>query len=586
MLHRLISCQTIPFILFHKNIFCWKYIKNYLNYLIPFHPVYVPMNKKPFPKIFVRKFSDHLPGEPYSCSLKGNSENSIPLLQAPSQKPFPKKKEGKENPKLNMEIEAVKTFKTSLDPENVNDLKAFHRQKYIKLRWVISMCDCFMQISKFFCMDSAQALQKYFQSGNLNLSGTEYNMFYSIFAYLFILPFLSGLISDRIGIRWGLFLFCLIQTFGHIIFMFGGAMELYWLMLIGRFVFGWGALCVEVCEDVVISIWFFDKELTMALGLSFASCRIGTALTSVITPKVMKLGGENYFYPLLVGTFFCLAGLVACLVIIYLDKKYQPFIKENGVDEYIQDVSLSHQEKKLTIQELRKFSSIFWVLALNCIFAYTSYFAFVDNGNDLLCTLFGYTPQSAGDLLTIVYMVSAFLTPIFGIIIDKTGRRLNLMLFAIIFLIAPHVLLNTLPADCHKIWVSLSLFLIGVFFAIFAAVFWSCVPLVVEEQKQGIGFGIVYSSLNIVLVIASLFIGIIHDTTLSYKGGYEWSVNFMIISLVFAVVTVFILRHLDDKKGAPLNSKTTNTEIRKTLNEDSPDIYMLQGVEEMESEIK
>ena len=55
----------------------------------------------------------------------------------------------------------------------------------------------------------------------------------------------------------------------------------YWEMLGGRFLFGVGALCVEVCEDVLISVWYFDRELTMALGLSFASCRIGTALTSV-----------------------------------------------------------------------------------------------------------------------------------------------------------------------------------------------------------------------------------------------------------------------------------------------------------------
>lgn len=445
------------------------------------------------------------------------------------------------------------------------DKKIEQRNKYIKLRWLISFCDCFMQISKFFCMDSAQALQKYFQSGDLHLTGTEYNLFYSIFAYLFILPFLSGYISDKIGIRWGLFLFCLIQTFGQVIFMFGGTIESYWLMLVGRFVFGCGALCVEVCEDVVISIWFFDKELTMALGLSFASCRVGTALTSVITPKVMAYGDNNYFYPLFVGTLFCIAGLGACLVIIFVDRKYQGYIKEKEVEQYLQDVSLSHQEKKLTLKEFKSFSLIFWTLVLNCIFAYTSYFAFVDNGNDLLCTLFGFTPQKAGDLLTIVYMVSAFLTPIFGIIIDKMGRRLNLMLFSLICLVIPHIVLNVLDKDSDKMWVMLVLFLIGVFFAIYAAVFWSCTPLIVEESKQGIAFGVVYSSLNIVLVIASLFVGLIHDNSLEYKGGYEWSINFMIFSLVLAVISVVVLKILDNKKGAALNSTTTNTEIRKNL---------------------
>jgi len=406
-------------------------------------------------------------------------------------------------------------------------------------------------------------------------------MFYSIFAYLFILPFLSGFISDRIGIRWGLFLFCVIQTIGHVIFMFGGSLELYWLMLIGRFIFGWGALCVEVCEDVLISIWFFDKELTMALGLSFAACRIGTALTSVITPKVMHAGGYSYFYPLLVGTLFCVGGLVCCLIIIYIDKKYQVFIKKEKCDLYLADVSLmSHQEKKISMKELRNFSNIFWVVVLNCIFAYTAYFAFVDNGNDILCTLYGFTPQKAGEVLTVVYMVSAFLTPIIGIIIDKTGRRLNLLLFSLILLIVPHIMLNVLTAESDQIWVVLALFLIGVFFAIYAAVFWSCTPLIVSEHKQGIAFGIVYSSLNIVLVIASLFIGTIHDMTKDYKGGYEWCVNFMIFSLCFAVISVFVLMYFDRLKGGPLNSKNTNSEIRDKLNRknNKTEEFLLEGV--------
>ena len=534
----------------------------------------------PFIKVY-RKTSDILTNDPSDNIFERKSDCNVIGNAICSDKDFHKLSRKKSA------LELV-TNPNKIDnptPENVKRIKSDqNHKKYIKLRWVISFCDCFMQISKFFCMDSAQALQKYFQAGNLNLSSTQYNMFYSIFAYLFILPFLSGYISDRIGIRWGLLLFCIIQTIGQVIFMFGGSLELYWLMLIGRFVFGWGALCVEVCEDVIISIWFFDKELTMALGLSFAACRIGTALTSVITPKVMHIGGGSYFYPLAVGTLFCFGGLIACMIIIILDRKYQEYIKvdESKLTHYIEDASLSHQEKKLTMAELRKFSTIFWVVVLNCILSYTSYFAFVDNGNDILCTLFQFTPQKAGELLTIVYMVSAFLTPIFGIIIDRFGRRLNLMLFSLIFLVVPHIILNTLPHDGNKIFVILALFLIGVFFAIYAAVFWSCTPLIVEEHKQGVAFGIVYSSLNIVLVIASLFVGIIHDTTLDQKGGYFWSINFMILTIVFAVISVFVLRYLDNKKGAPLNSKTTNTEIRKTLNEDTARIeeYLLAGDEE------
>jgi hypothetical protein len=43
---------------------------------------------------------------------------------------------------------------------------------------------------------------------------------------------------------------------------------------------------MEVSEDTLLSDWFFNKELSFALGVSFASCRIGSSLTSFITPKL------------------------------------------------------------------------------------------------------------------------------------------------------------------------------------------------------------------------------------------------------------------------------------------------------------
>ena len=260
----------------------------------------------------------------------------------------------------------------------------------------------------------------------------------------------------------------------------------------------------------------------MALGLSFLSCRIGTALTSVITPKVMHYAEGKYILPLFVGTLFSIVGFIACIIIIIVDKKYKKYIRQEQLDEYLADVSLSHQEGKDKLKEVKSLSKIFWVVAFNSLFAYTAYFSFVDNGNDILCTIYKFSPTQAGDLLTIVYMVSAFLTPLFGIFIDKFGYRLYLMIFALSILIIPHCLFIFLPDESHKIWIIVSLFLIGVFFSLHGAIFWSCIPLIVEDSKQGIAFGIVYSSLNIVLVIASLVIGIIHDTTLNYMGGYQF----------------------------------------------------------------
>ena len=456
------------------------------------------------------------------------------------------------------------------------------KSNYHKLRWVISACDCMMQISKFFCMDSAQALQTYFQSGSLSLSSTQYNMFYSIFAYLFFLPFLSGYISDKLGVRVGLFIFCLIQTIGHVFFMLGGTFESFPTMLFGRFFFGIGALCVEVCEDVMLTIWFFDKELTLALGLSFAACRVGTAFTSIMTPQLIEFSEGAYFLPLFVGTIFSGVGFACCLVIIYIDRNYQKYIKHEFVDSFIEETSMIQHEMKLS--DIKTLGKMFWLIVINCLFAYTCYFSFVDNGNDILCTLYAFSPQKAGYWLTIVYMLSAIFTPMFGIIIDKIGRRVQLMILSLVALILPHFIFAFMPETAAKGWVVISLIIIGFFYSIYGAVFWSCIPLVTEDSKQGIAFGTVYSTLNVVLVIASLFIGIIHDNTLWWRGGYQVCVIFMMICLVASVYVAYEIQKMDKLNGGILNSVVTNTEIREKMNQANEKENLLQLLETKRAE--
>ena len=123
-----------------------------------------------------------------------------------------------------------------------------------------------------------------------------------------------------------------------------------------------GALCVEVCEDVMLTIWFFDKELTLALGLNFASCRIGTALTSMVTPSLMEYSGD-FFLPLFAGTVLSIIGYIGCLIIVYVDKKYQSQIKHELVDSFLNETSLIQHDMQFS--SIFKLGKMFWLIALN-----------------------------------------------------------------------------------------------------------------------------------------------------------------------------------------------------------------------------
>lgn len=161
------------------------------------------------------------------------------------------------------------------------------------------------------------------------------------------------------------------------------------------------------------------------------------------------------------GTIASGVGLLACFCMVYIDWKYQKYIIQPEMHSYLLDISLSPQDEKTHKMKLiSSLSPIFWVLVLNCISAYTAYFSFVDNGNDMLCKLFSFSPSESGELLTIVYLISAFMTPVFGVGVDYFGRRLTLMGGALSMLVIPHAMIALIDME-SKMMVIFTLLMIG-----------------------------------------------------------------------------------------------------------------------------
>ena len=61
-----------------------------------------------------------------------------------------------------------------------------------------------------------------------------------------VLPFFGGVMLDKLGIRVGLILFTVVLTAGQFVFMMGGYRDKFWLMLVGRVIFGLGGESMSV----------------------------------------------------------------------------------------------------------------------------------------------------------------------------------------------------------------------------------------------------------------------------------------------------------------------------------------------------
>ena len=65
-------------------------------------------------------------------------------------------------------------------------------------------------------------------------------MLYSIYSWPnVILCFIGGFLMDRVfGIRLGTIIYMFILLIGQLIFAMGATINLFWLMIVGRFMFG------------------------------------------------------------------------------------------------------------------------------------------------------------------------------------------------------------------------------------------------------------------------------------------------------------------------------------------------------------
>lgn len=75
---------------------------------------------------------------------------------------------------------------------------------------------------------------------DLNLTETEFTIFYSAYSYPnVILCFFGGFLLDTVfGIRLGAIIFAALICVGQVIFAGGALMDNYYVMVLGRFVFG------------------------------------------------------------------------------------------------------------------------------------------------------------------------------------------------------------------------------------------------------------------------------------------------------------------------------------------------------------
>lgn len=198
-------------------------------------------------------------------------------------------------------------------PEYLN--KTFKK----KQRWLMLALCCSFVIGNYYCYDNPSTLEIPLEE-ILEISASQYGFLYTAYAIPnCILPLVGGLLFDKIGTRNGLIMFTIILVAGQGIFMWGGYKNSYTIMLVGRVVFGIGCESMYVGQSAIVSSWFINYELPLAISMISCIPLLGSQLNGIVTPRVYN-DTLDFGTTFSIGFYFCLGNFVLVCFIYCLDR--------------------------------------------------------------------------------------------------------------------------------------------------------------------------------------------------------------------------------------------------------------------------
>ncbi|XP_075403085.1 lysosomal dipeptide transporter MFSD1 isoform X2 [Tenrec ecaudatus] len=401
---------------------------------------------------------------------------------------------------------------------------------------------CFLGFGSYFCYDNPAALQTQIQR-DMQVNTTKFMLLYAWYSWPnVVLCFFGGFLIDRVfGIRWGTIIFSCFVCIGQVVFALGGIFNAFWLMEFGRFIFGTGGESLAVAQNTYAVSWFKGKELNLVFGLQLSMARLGSTVNInlmgwLYSTMEAALGSAGYTVlgvTLLIGGVTCILSLLCALALAYLDRRAERILhKEQGKTGEV-----------IKLTDVKDFSFPLWLIFIICVCYYVAVFPFIGLGKVFFMEKFKFSSQAASAVNSVVYVISAPLSPVFGLLVDRTGRNIIWVLCAVAATLVSHMML---AFTLWNPWIAMCL--LGVSYSLLACALWPMVAYVVPEHQLGTAYGFMQSIQNLGLAIVSIIAGMILDTR-----GYLFLEVFFIACVSMSLLSVVLLYLVNRAQGGNLN---------------------------------
>ncbi|OQV16047.1 Major facilitator superfamily domain-containing protein 1 [Hypsibius exemplaris] len=417
-------------------------------------------------------------------------------------------------------------------------------------RFAVLVLICLTSLGSYFCYDNPAALQKEIKN-DMGVDTTTFMLLYSLYSWPnVVVCFFGGFFIDRfIGVRWGAILFGALLLIGHYIFAVGAFVNEFWVMEAGRFIFGLGGENLQVAVNAYAVNWFKGSQLNLVMGLGLSVSRAGSVFNMNIMEPIYKQLREHYSGHVCLGLTLFIGGITlifsqyCTFQLAWLDKRAKRILKPKT------DLATG---EKISFKDIKDFPISLYLLCLICVGFYTAIFPFISLGLVFFESKYELGSGQAQILNSLIYTISAVASPIFGFLIDRTGRNLIWTNAAILLTILGHALtaftfVNPYVPVC----------IMGGAYSMLASSMWPMVAMVVKEHQIGTAYGIMQAVQNLGLAVFSIIVGVIVDS-----DGYLILEVFFLGCLCVALISGILLYIFDAKVDGMLNLSVAQQKLR------------------------
>ncbi len=382
-------------------------------------------------------------------------------------------------------------------------------------RWAVLVFISVAMFGNYYLYDSIAPIADLLKS-QLQYSDADIGLLYTIYSIAaFLVLLVGGVIIDRIGTAKSCFIFGAICVVAGVLTCISGDL---WIMASGRFLLGVGAEPLIVAITTALAKWFKGKELSLAFGINLTIARLGSYAADN-SPSWAQASYTNWQPPLQIAAWIGALCLVGAAVYWIMEAR--------GERQY--QIGEPAATEKMVLRDVFRFDRSFWYIVGLCVVFYSVVFPFRAFAIKFFIDAHGMTREAGGALNSMLPMAAMIATPLFGLMVDRIGKRSLFMAVGSLVLLPLFPIVAYAPAGPNvSFWLPvvgavttpltmlIVMVVLGIVFSLIPAIMWPSVAYLIEERRLGSAYSAMTFCQQLGMAALPWIIGMTND---AFKAG-------------------------------------------------------------------